>query len=132
MVIAGDNVDGIGIYPNQIEELEIKDIYEQYEKFSEYMKEIPEYIETFICPGQHDAVRRADPQPAIPEEYVKDLYSLENMHFIGSPSWVELEGLKSLIYHGASHHDMYAATKHLDPKQPELGMVELLKRREHC
>jgi len=130
LVIAGDNVDGIGVYPGQIDELEIKDLYEQYNKFSEFVKKIPEHIEIFICPGQHDAVRRADPQPAIAREYVKDLYDLSNVHFVGSPSWVEIEGLKAMIYHGASHHDMYMATKHLDAKQPELAMIELLKKRD--
>jgi len=130
LVVAGDNVDGIGIYPNQIDELGIKDIYQQYDKFAECIKEVPEHIEVFICPGQHDAVRRADPQPAIPREYVKELYDLKNIHFVGSPSWVEMEGIKCMIYHGASHHDMYAATKHLDVKKPELGMIELLKRRD--
>jgi len=56
LIIAGDNVDGVGIYPEQYNELSIKDIYQQYEKFEEFIKQIPEYIEIFICPGQHDAV----------------------------------------------------------------------------
>ena len=41
------------------------------------------------CPGQHDAVRRADPQPAVGKEYTKDLLGYKNIHFIGSPSWFE-------------------------------------------
>ena len=40
--------------------LAIKDIYKQYDKFTELIRQVPEYIEVFICPGQHDAVRRAD------------------------------------------------------------------------
>ena len=130
IIVAGDNVDGIGIYPDQINELAIKDIYKQYDKFTELIKQIPEYIEVFICPGQHDAVRRADPQPAIPKEYVKELSELNNFHFIGSPGWVDIEGFKSLVYHGASHHDMYAAMHSLDPKKPEQAMIELLRRRD--
>ncbi|HLC79907.1 MAG TPA: metallophosphoesterase [archaeon] len=130
LVIAGDNVDGVGIYPDQYDELEIKDIYKQYEKFSSLISQIPEHIEIFICPGQHDAVRRADPQPAIPKEYVKEMQGLGNVHMVGSPSWVEIEGLKTLIYHGASFHDMIAATNHLSYKEPHKAMVELLKRRD--
>ena len=130
LFIAGDNVDGVGIYPDQFDELEIKDVYQQYAKLSEYLKEIPEYIEVFICPGQHDAVRRADPQPAVPQEYFPDLESAKNIHFVGSPGWIEVEGLKCMMYHGASHHDMYAATKHLNPKEPEKAMIELLKKRD--
>lgn len=130
LFVAGDNVDGVGIYPEQYEELAIKDIYRQYERFGELMSEVPEHIEIFVCPGQHDAVRRADPQPAIPQEYVKNLSGVGNIHFIGSPGWVEIEGLKCLVYHGGSFHDMYAATKHLSVKEPEKAMVELLRRRD--
>jgi len=130
LVIAGDNVDGIGVYPDQFDELAIKDIYGQYEKFSELISQVPEYIEVFICPGQHDAVRRADPQPAVPDEFAKELHAMKNVHFVGSPSWVELEGMKCLIYHGASFHDMIAATKHLNYSEPAKSMVELLRRRD--
>jgi len=130
LVIAGDNVDGVGIYPEQYDELEIKDIYEQYEKLTEVISQIPEYIEIFMCPGQHDAVRRADPQPAIPEEFAKEMHAMKNMHFVGSPSWVELEGMKCMIYHGASFHDMIAATKHLSYREPAQAMVELLRKRD--
>lgn len=130
LVIAGDCVDGIGVYPNQFEELSVKDVKEQYKIFSEYVKKIPERIEIFICPGQHDAVRRADPQPAISKEYVPELYERKNIHFIGSPGWVEIEGLKVLIYHGASLHDMYAKISGLNARKPELAMIEVLKRRD--
>ncbi|HIH09202.1 MAG TPA: hypothetical protein HA254_00875 [Candidatus Diapherotrites archaeon] len=130
MVIAGDNVDGIGIYPDQFDELEIKDIFAQYEKLAGLLKLIPEHIEVFMIPGQHDAVRRADPQPAIPREYLKELQDYGNIHLVGSPGWIELEGLKCLIYHGASFHDMIAATRHLDYKEPHRPMAELLRRRD--
>ncbi len=128
-VIAGDNVDGIGVYPDQFDELRIRDIYEQYALFAEYIKEIPEYIEVIICPGQHDAVRRADPQPAIPKEFVKELHGLGNIHFVGSPSWFSMEGLTCLLYHGACLHDLYNSVGFLNPTKPQEAMVELLKHR---
>ncbi|VVC00392.1 DNA polymerase II small subunit [uncultured archaeon] len=130
LVVAGDNVDGVGVYPEQYDELAIRDIYAQYGKFCELIGQVPEHIEVFIIPGQHDAVRRADPQPAIPGEFVKGLEGRGNVHFVGSPSWVEIEGLKCLIYHGGSFHDMYAATKHLSVKEPQNAMIELLRRRD--
>ncbi|MFW6385048.1 MAG: DNA-directed DNA polymerase II small subunit, partial [Halodesulfurarchaeum sp.] len=37
LLIAGDMVEGVGVYPDQDEELDIVDIYEQYEAFSEYL-----------------------------------------------------------------------------------------------
>ncbi|MCK4442996.1 MAG: metallophosphoesterase, partial [Thermoplasmata archaeon] len=65
MVIPGDAVDGIGIYPRQDEELLIDDIYEQYEELARLLEAVPDYIKIIIAPGNHDAVRPAEPQPAL-------------------------------------------------------------------
>ena len=40
LVVAGDVVDGIGIYPHQEEELTIKNIYEQYEEAARFLGDI--------------------------------------------------------------------------------------------
>ncbi|MCX8171380.1 MAG: metallophosphoesterase, partial [Candidatus Bathyarchaeota archaeon] len=69
LIIAGDIIDGVGIYPQQYDELEIKDIYKQYERAARELEDIPDHIEIIIIPGNHDATRRALPQPAIPREY---------------------------------------------------------------
>lgn len=130
LAVVGDNIDGVGVYPDQFDELAIKDIYKQYEKFTQLMLQVPEYIEIIICPGQHDAVRRADPQPAIPKEFVKELSARGNVHFIGSPGWVEIEGLKCLFYHGASLHDLYSSVNFLSAKEPQRAIIEMLKRRD--
>src|SRR5699024_9814639 len=53
LLIAGDMVEGVGVYPNQDEELDIVDIYEQYDQFSEYLKEIPGDMEILMIPGNH-------------------------------------------------------------------------------
>lgn len=130
LVVTGDNIDGIGVYPNQFQELNIKDMNEQYEEFSKFILQVPEYIEVVICPGQHDAVRRADPQPAIPKEFAPELHKMRNVHFVGSPSWVEIEGLKTLIYHGAALHDLISSVGFLDSEKPQDAMIEVLKRRD--
>ncbi len=130
LFINGDNIAGVGVYPGQFDDLEIKDIYKQYEAFEELMLQIPEYIQVFICPGQHDAVRRAEPQPGISKEFVPRLFDLKNFHFISSPSWVETEGLKNLVYHGPSIHDLIQSVSFLDMNHPQDGMVELLKKRD--
>ncbi len=130
LFVNGDNVAGIGVYPGQFDDLIIKDIYEQYNKFEDLMLQIPEYIHVFICPGQHDAVRRAEPQPAIDKEFVPRLSKLRNFHFISSPSWVETEGLKNLIYHGPSVHDLISSVSFLSMSKPQEGMAELLKKRD--
>lgn len=130
IVVSGDNVDGIGIYPSQYDELAIKDIFKQYEAFSELMLRIPEHIEIFIIPGQHDAVRWADPQPAIGKEYVPELYNAKNIHLLSSPGWIEIEGLKILLYHGASLHDFFSQVSFLNALHPEKGILELVKKRD--
>jgi DNA polymerase II small subunit len=130
LFVNGDNVAGVGVYPGQFDDLIIKDLYKQYEAFEEIMLQIPEYIHTFICPGQHDAVRRAEPQPSISKEFLPRLHAQRNFHFISSPSWVETEGLKNLIYHGPSIHDLISNVSFLTMDHPEKGMVELLKKRD--
>ncbi len=129
LVVAGDTVDGIGVYPGQITKLTIKDIFKQYEALEDILLRIPEYIEVFVIPGQHDAVRWADPQPAIPKQYVPRLSELSNFHLLPSPGWVEIEGLKTLLYHGAALHELYHFIPELSMTKPEKAMIEVLKRR---
>jgi DNA polymerase II small subunit len=130
VIIAGDLVDGIGIYPKQFNELAITDIFEQYKVFEEYILKIPEDIEVFLIPGNHDAVRLSDPQPSIPEKFLPNLYSKKNIHIMGSPSWIELEGLMFLIYHGTSLHGIFGKIKGQKMDRPDLAQKELLKRRD--
>ncbi len=130
LMVTGDNVAGVGVYPGQFDDLLIKDIYEQYSKFEDLMLQIPEYIHLFVCPGQHDAVRRAEPQPAIDKEFVPRLAKMKNFHFISSPSWVETEGIKNMIYHGPSVHDLISSVSFLNMSRPQEAMIELLKKRD--
>jgi len=41
ILVAGDIVDGIGIYPNQEKELVVKDVYKQYEMFDDLFQSFP-------------------------------------------------------------------------------------------
>ncbi len=129
LFVAGDSVDGIGIYPQQITELDIFDIYEQFDRLTDFIEQIPEHIEVIIGTGNHDPVRLADPQPAISKEYAKNLYAMNNVHFVGSPSWIEIEGLKTLMYHGNSMFSLQLALN-LDATKPEETMKEMLRRRD--
>lgn len=106
LIIAGDLVDGIGIYPNQEKELSINNIYEQYRYAAELLAQIPEYIEIIIIPGNHDATRQALPQPAISKDYAKPLLKLQNIHLLENPSQFQLHGVSFLIYHGQSLDDI--------------------------
>jgi len=130
LIIAGDLVDGIGVYPSQYEELAIQDIFKQYELFEEYILQIPKDIEIFIIPGNHDAVRLSDPQPPIPEMLLPRLSKQKNIHLLGSPAWVDIEGYKTLIYHGAALHGIYSTIKDIPMSKPDLAIKEILKRRD--
>jgi DNA polymerase II small subunit len=122
--IAGDIVDGIGIYPNQEKDLLVKDIYQQYAMFSDFVESLPDYVEVIVAPGNHDAVRRGEPQPALG----KDLVSAD-ITAVGNPSSVTIEGIKHLMYHGTSIDSMIASIPNLSYMHPEKVMVEYLKRR---
>ncbi len=119
IVIVGDLVDGVGIYPKQKDELTIPDIYEQYKKFTEYLKQIPEHIQIVICPGNHDALRIAEPQPPIPKNVCPDLYDMPNVYMVSSPSYVNLHssenfpGFDVLMYHGYSFDYYYTNVESL-------------------
>ncbi len=128
VVVAGDLVDGIGVYPGQEKELEILDIYEQYRKAAGYFDMFPGHLKIIITPGNHDAVRQAEPQPALPEE-VRRMFKHPNITFAGNPSAVEMEGVRLLAYHGRSLDDLVSNLPGASYSRPEKAMVELLKRR---
>jgi DNA polymerase II small subunit len=128
VVIAGDIVDGIGVYPSQDKELTIKDIHLQYEEASRLLGELS-HVKIIIAPGNHDASRLAEPQPAIPEEYAEDLYKLKNAEFIGNPALISIDGIKVLIYHGRSFDDLAMTVKGLSHQQSDVIMKELLEKR---
>jgi DNA polymerase II small subunit len=108
LFISGDNVDGIGIYPGQEALLTVKNMTDQYKLLASYLNKIPKYIKIIMCPGQHDAVRVPEPQPAIDSDFAKDLTEMNNVFLVSNPALIEVDcaenkkGLKVLMYHGAS------------------------------
>ncbi|MCX8173667.1 MAG: DNA-directed DNA polymerase II small subunit [Thermoplasmata archaeon] len=128
IVVSGDLVDGIGIYPNQEEELEIDDIYDQYRELARLFSQIPEHIGIIAIPGNHDAVRQAEPQPAFPPEIQEILGG--RVFCYSNPAYIKIEGVKILIYHGRSFDDLVEqAPNYLTYSKPVTLMKELLKLR---
>jgi len=130
LLIAGDMVEGVGVYPDQDEELDIVDIYDQYEAFAEYLKEVPGDVDIVMIPGNHDAVRLAEPQPAFDDE-LRDIMSVHDARVVSNPSTVTLEGVSVLMYHGVSLDEVIAElpdekATYDDPHEP---MYQLLKKR---
>lgn len=112
--IAGDLVDGIGIYPSQEEELSITNISDQYKEFCRLIKEIPSNIPIIICPGNHDIVHLAEPQSAFDNEFAAVLNEIPNITLVTNPSLInvgktkDFSGFDVLMYHGYSF-DYYVA-----------------------
>ncbi|MDA4111676.1 MAG: metallophosphoesterase, partial [Thaumarchaeota archaeon] len=69
IVIGGDVVDGVGVFPNQEYELTERDVFKQYEMVSQKLRLVPKNLQMFVIPGNHDATRQALPQPMIPKKY---------------------------------------------------------------
>ncbi len=129
LIIAGDVVEGVGIYPNQEEELLIKDLYKQYEEATHYLSIVPEHIKIIIIPGNHDASRPTLPSPPIYRDFASSLYSLKNVIMLGDPAVVNIEGVTFLLTHGKSLDDTIPALPDCNFKEPQKAMVELLKSR---
>jgi len=126
IILPGDVVDGIGIFPGQQEELLIDDIYKQYHKLAEYLKEIPDHIKIVLQPGNHDAVRPAEPQPAVHSVFTKMFDS--NVMLLGNPVYLEIEKRNVLTYHGRSIDD-WVSVQGLSYEDPVAVMREMLTRR---
>lgn len=127
LVFPGDVVDGIGVFPDQEKELDIPDIYLQYEKLAEYLKEIPDHIKMVIHPGNHDAARPAEPQPALNSVFTKGFDS--NILMVGNPVYLNVEGRTVLTYHGKSIDDWVASVQYLTYEDPLKVMKEMCIRR---
>ncbi|MDC8437430.1 MAG: DNA-directed DNA polymerase II small subunit [Candidatus Nitrosotenuis sp.] len=129
VVIGGDVVDGIGIYPNQDKELVALNTADQLKLFFEAIDKIPQHIKVFISPGNHDPGRRALPQPAIPAKYCPSLWGRKNFFMVGNPAMISLNGVKVLIFHGQSVDDIVKTTPGLSYDKPAKVMQALLKAR---
>jgi len=130
LLIAGDMVEGVGVYPDQDEELDVVDIYEQYERFSELLKLVPGDMEIRMIPGNHDAVRLAEPQPGFDEE-LRSIMSAHDAAVHSNPSTVTVEGVSVLMYHGVSLDELIAELpeEKASYEQPHRAMYQLLKKR---
>ena len=127
LVIPGDVVDGIGIYPNQEKELSIVDVYRQYEALAEQLSLIPDHISIIMQPGNHDAVRPAEPQPTFEKE-IQDLFTGRDIKFVGNPCYFSLHGVEILSYHGQSLLDFATNIQHLKYNEPVEIMKVMLKK----
>jgi DNA polymerase II small subunit len=133
LIIAGDIIDGIGVYPEQEKELEIFDVREQYEVAAQYIEQVPDYIEVIIIPGNHDATRQALPQPPITQRYAKSIYDSKRIRLVGNPARVVVHGVSFLIYHGRSLDDVIGSLPNVTYQSEGFALksMEALLRARH-
>lgn len=131
VVITGDLVEGVGIYPDQINDLTITTQKEQYEEAARLLDQLPDYVEIIITPGNHDAVQRSLPQPVIPESYAPSLYANERVHMMPNPVTLDLHGVEVLCLHGKALDEILSSTPGYDFQNP-VKAIELLVRCRHC
>jgi len=130
LVVPGDLVEGVGVYPGQEEILRIEDIYDQYAAAAKTLERLPDDLHIIVQPGNHDAVRPAEPQPALPEQ-IQDLFG-PNVDFVANPCRLSITGVETLLYHGVSLFDYFEALSNCDLTKPVETMEEMLRRRHLC
>jgi DNA polymerase II small subunit len=129
LVIAGDLVDGVGVYPGQEFQLAERDPKKQYELAAQLLRQVPGNIQIVLSPGNHDAVRQALPQPAVAADMAGPLYDMDNVRWVGDPAYIKLHGVTFLVYHGKSLDDVIATTPNLAYDRPTDAMKLLLRAR---
>jgi len=130
MIIAGDLVDGIGVYPNQVKDIDIYDLEKQYSGLANLLQEIPDYIHIIISPGNHDGVRTAIPRPAIDDMFLEPFKETGlSITSLGCPCQVSLHGVNILIYHGDSILDIVGALSKPEQEANFVAMREMLRGR---
>ena len=129
VIIAGDLVDGVGIYPDQDRELEVPDVYAQYKIAGQFIEQIPDYMEVIFIPGNHDATRQALPQPPVAKEFADPVYQARKIYALDNPAWVRVHGVGFLLYHGRSLDDVVATVPGMSFQTSDKAMEHLLRCR---
>ncbi|MHA1577949.1 MAG: metallophosphoesterase [Candidatus Thorarchaeota archaeon] len=130
LFIAGDLVDGIGVYPNQKNNLMIPDLHDQYSYIASKLRNLPSRITTVIIPGNHDACRQALPKPPISEDFGEALHKLgDRVLMMGDPCHLRIEGVDIVLTHGDSMDDLVVNSPGASYRTPAVGMRELLLKR---
>ena len=129
LFVAGDVVDGVGIYPGQEEDLIQENIHLQYLLSAAFFEKIRSDVEIIIIPGNHDAARAAEPQTPIQKEFAPELYALDNVHLLGSPAYVKAHNVEVLMSHGNSILDINSAIVDISHETSVPAMIEMLRNR---
>jgi len=127
VVVAGDLVDGIGVYPRQERDIAIPDVVEQYVELGRRLAELPSRLAIVGVPGNHDAVSPAEPQPPVPAALARPLGT--NVRLLANPSTFSLGGTLVAAYHGRGFDDLIPALPGASYARPTEVMRRMLQMR---
>jgi len=106
LVIGGDLVEGVGIYPGQEKDLMYRNVEEQLREAGKLLAEIPQNIEVIFIPGNHEPVRKALPQPPLQDRYRRLLDEHRKMIHLSNPAELVFDGRRVTVYHGQGLDDI--------------------------
>jgi DNA polymerase II small subunit len=137
--MAGDLIEGIGIYPDHGKDARILSAKLQYNEAARWLSQIPKDKCIINIAGNHDTSRLSEPQPKLPYEKAYAIYNMPNLINISNPSTIKLfendpcGGLDFYIYHGGSLFYYADKIQHLrekgGAKAPEEVVKYLLEKR---
>ena len=134
LLIAGDLVDGIGVFPGQRWELEETSVKRQLEQAADLLAEIPGHIKIILSVGNHEPVEKALPQPPLQGEYREAVLRRHEVILVGNPARVEIGGRSILMYHGQGLDDVIQALPDIsyNTLQEDVGkLLRTLIRHRH-
>lgn len=108
LILTGDIVEGVGIYPGQQNDLKILDVTEQYNEAARWLKQIPSNIKLILMSGNHDVGRLSEPQEVPYRDYAAAIWEMPNVTLVSNPAYINLAstedfpGFDMLLYHGGS------------------------------
>ncbi|PIN81771.1 hypothetical protein COV13_00050 [Candidatus Woesearchaeota archaeon CG10_big_fil_rev_8_21_14_0_10_32_9] len=139
LILTGDIVEGVGIYPGQEADLEILDIKEQYQEAANWLKKIPQTIKLVVMSGNHDAGRLSEPQERPFKDMAEAIWAMPNITIVSNPAQVnvgakdDFPGFDFLLYHGGSliyySENVPSIREAGGQKRSDLIMKFLLQRR---
>ena len=131
LLVAGDTIDGNGVYPGQVADLKIPTLREQYEHLGLILGSLRPDIQVIMAMGNHDGYRR---QPQYWSPQAKEILTRYNPHitFISNPGYVRIQEYNFLVYHGASADPLIARCPNLSYQDPcSIGQF-LMRYRNLC
>ncbi|MDJ0274733.1 MAG: metallophosphoesterase [Nitrososphaerota archaeon] len=134
LLINGDLVDGVFVYPGQREELEIRTLRDQFAEAGRLLARVPRRVEIAYVPGNHEPVRRALPQPPVHADHRRLLDPEGRILFLGNPALIEVGGARVLLFHGQTMDDVIQSSmrfSYSDLRRTAGEVMEVLLRSRH-